>query len=63
MASRAIIKPIDGDLDDEKANILGEQRFGIKKWYRLKSEWMAATSGLKKNGIRERPRKPKKVRP
>lgn len=63
MASRAIIKPIDGDLDDEKANILGEQRFGIAKWYRLKLEWRAATSGLKHVRIKERLRKPKKVRP
>lgn len=62
MASRAIIKPTDGTLDDEKANILEEQRFGIEKWYRLKSEWMAATSGLKKGGIKKQLRKPKKVR-
>lgn len=63
MASRAIIKPTDGTLDDEKANILGEQRFGIAKWYRLKSEWIATTSGLKHVRIKERLRKPKKVRP
>ena len=62
MASRAIIKPMDGTLDDEKANILGEQRFGIEKWYSLKSEWEAATSGLKKGGIKKRLRNPKKVR-
>lgn len=62
MASRAIIKPTDGTLDDEKANILGEQRFGIEKWYRLKSEWKAATPGLKKNGIRKPLRKSEKVR-
>lgn len=62
MASRAVIKPHDGSLDDARANTLGEQRFGCERWYSLKSEWEAATSGLKKGCIKERLRKPKKVR-